>query len=334
MGADICYSTPPRCKLAAVFTSAKPMSRIALLIAETDELIDGNYLRFANSLFARDHHVTLCPVESLSMASSRIVAEGFTIDDVLEVDEAFPAMDRVWLDDYDAIWILSLGMRQSFLDKMQLLFTLSDKCRLINSLDALMHFKSKYFTASHGDVFRHPETWASNRPADLVEVINSHGGKWVVKPPASSFGRDVYLLTPDDPNKHVIIESMCGPEEDQFCLLQRYIDEIEDGEKRVLLAGGKPVGQYLRRAARDHRTNVLQGATVEACTLSDEERVYCEKIGERLLSYGAEFVGMDLVYPWVIEFNVVNPGGLLTIEQVDGVDLTDAILDEIIAPRC
>lgn len=307
------------------------MSRIAFLIAETETVEDGNYFRFANALFERGHDVTLCFMESLGMARSRIVATGFSVSEPLGVDEHFPEMDPVYLDTFDIVWILSLGMRESFLDKMQMLFTLQEKCRVINSLDAIMHFKSKYFTASHGDVFKHPDTWASNKPAELFEVMSSKGGKWIVKPPASSFGRNVYLLTPDDPNVHVILESMCGVEEDQFCLLQRYAEEIEHGEKRVILAGGKPVGQYLRTADRDHRTNVLQGASMSACELTPDERTYCEKIGERLLSYGAGYVGMDLAYPWVIEFNVVNPGGITSIEQLSGIDITGAILDQIVA---
>jgi len=269
-------------------------------------------------------------MESISMANSLVFARGFRPGEPVGVDEPFPALVDISLEDFDVIWVLSLGMRHSFLDKVQLLFTLQDRCRIINSLDAIMHFKSKYFTASHSHVFKHPFTWASTRPDELYEVMRAEGGKWIVKPPALSFGRDVYLLTSDDPNARVILESMCGPEQDRFCLLQRYVDEISNGEKRVILAGGKPVGQYLRIARKDHRTNIQQGATFQCCELTAEEVEYSERIGELLMSHGAEFVGMDLVYPWVIEFNVINPGGLLTVEQVAGVDITAAILDNII----
>jgi len=306
------------------------MSRIAFLIAETDTVQDGNYLRLGNELTRRGHEVSFCSMESISMANSLVFARGFRPSGPVSADEPFPAPADVSLEDFDVIWVLSLGMRHSFLDKVQLLFTLQDRCRIINSLDAIMHFKSKYFTASHSHVFKHPFTWASTRPDELYEVMRAEGGKWIVKPPALSFGRDVYLLTSDDPNARVILESMCGPEQDRFCLLQRYVDEISNGEKRVILAGGKPVGQYLRIARKDHRTNIQQGATFQSCELTPEEIEYSERIGELLMSHGAEFVGMDLVYPWVIEFNVINPGGLLTIEQVAGDDITAAILHNII----
>jgi len=122
---------------------------------------------------------------------------------------------------------------------------------------------------------------------------------------------------------------MTGPEADQYCLLQPYVEEIIKGEKRVLIAGGEPVGQYLRHAGKDHRTNVMHDAEIEPCDLDEAEDKYCRTIGAFLTSHGADFVGLDLAYPYVIEFNVINPGGLLTIESLTGKDLTADIIDRI-----
>ena len=73
----------------------------------------------------------------------------------------------------------------------------------------------------------------------------------------------------------------------------------------------------------------MQGARSEACKLTKEEANYCEKLGAFLKDFGAELVGLDLAYPWIIEFNVINPGGLLTIEELTGQDLTATIVDEL-----
>lgn len=305
------------------------MHRVVFLIGDSDTLVDGNYLRFANVLFKRGHEVALCFMEEIGMVKSRVSAPGFGMEKPLLPGAAFPDRQRHFLDEFEVVWIMALGKRHSFLDRMQLLYTCQDKCRIINSLDAVMHFKSKYFTASHADVFQHPDTWASNNPRELFEIMGAEGGTFVAKPPASSFGRNVFLLTESDPNAHVILESLCGPDEDEYCLLQRYVENVRHGEKRVLLAGGVPVGQYERVANRDHRTNVLQGAHTRCTDLSAEEDAYCRRIGARIMEYGAEFVGMDLCYPWVIEFNVINPGGILTIEQLGGGDLSGRVLDNV-----
>ena len=89
------------------------------------------------------------------------------------------------------------------------------------------------------------------------------------------------------------------------------------------------MGQYKRLATGDHRTNLLRGAKTEACDLTPDETAYCNQIGVWLRRIGANYVGIDMVYPWVIEFNVVNPGGLMTIEDLTGKDLAPKILDQL-----
>lgn len=306
------------------------MLRVALLVGETDALVDGNYLRFANELYRHNHHVGIYLIDSLALDGADVLASGFTLKGIVRADDPFPALAPTELADFDIVWILSLGLRHNFLDKVQILYTLQTRVRIVNSLDAIMHLKSKYFMTTHPEVFRCPPSWASTNPEALFEVMAERDGRWIAKPPAGSFGRDVYLLSAEDPNAHVILESMTGPDHDHYCLLQPWVEEIAAGEKRVLLAGGQVVGQYRRIATRDHRTNIMQGARTEACELTDDEAEYATRIGKFLLHFGAEFAGMDLAYPWVIEFNVINPGGLLTIEQLTGEDLTPAILDRIV----
>lgn len=304
------------------------MDRIAFLIAETDRLNDGNYLRFGNELRARGFHVTFCLVDSISLHRSNVMARGFTIDQDLVAGDPIPALEGFDLTAFSHLWLLSLGQRRNFLDKMQLLYSISNKVCIINSLDALMHLKSKYFLASRPEQFKYPTTYASTDPDELYQILRK-GGRWIAKPPAGSLGREVFLISNEDANARVILESLCGPDNDQYTLLQAYVEEIERGEKRVLIAGGKPIGQYRRIAQNDHRTNLIRGARSEACELTKQEASYCEMLGAFLQDFGAELVGLDLAYPWIIEFNVINPGGLLTIEELTGCDLTATIIDRL-----
>ena len=303
--------------------------RITLLIAVSELIEESNYLRLGNALLERNFSVSYCFMDSLAMHGSKVMASGFQVTKPLVVDAPFPQCQLIDLEQADVVWTLTLGMRHSFLDKIQLLKCLESKCQLINSLEALMHLKSKYFLASQSEVFQYPETHCATDPRELERIITQGGGRWIAKPPAGSLGRDIFLLSAEDPNLRVILETMTGIDADQYCLLQPYVEEITHGEKRVLIAGGQPVGQYLRHAEQDHRTNVSAGAQTELCELSAKELAYCQRIGEFLMQQGAYFVGLDLAYPWVIEFNVVNPGGIQTILELGGEDLSGAVIDSI-----
>ncbi len=324
-------------KLDQLHQMPRTMPSIAFLVAKTDRVVDDNYQRFSNVMLEQGYSVYIGFIDSLAMETSQVVADLFQLTERLLTDSPFPRMRSMPLGQMDNIWVLSLGLRNSFLDKFQLLYTLEGQCRIINSLNAIMHFKSKYFLASHGQIFQHPDLFASTDPQALYRHMlhaeeREPGQRWIVKPPAGSLGRSVFLISVKDPNAQVILETLTGADADQYCLLQPYLKEIETGEKRVLIAGGEPVGQYLRRAAKDHRTNRMQGAHLSACDLTLEELAYCRQIGKFLVDQGVEFAGLDLAHPWVIEFNVINPGGLVTIEQLTGVSLCKKIVEQIFRP--
>ncbi len=304
------------------------MPNIALLISESDCMQDGNYLRLGNELQSRGLRVSYCFCDSLALVSSQIVVSGFTPDRPIISGEVIPALQSYGVQDFSHLWLFSLGYRSSFLDKMQLLYAAGTSIQMINSLDAVMHLKSKYFLSSQPELFRYPETHASTNAAELHAIVNT-GGTWIAKPPAGSLGRDVFILKPGDQNNGAILEMLCGHANDRYTLLQSYVEEIASGEKRVLFAGGKIVGQYHRMATRDHRTNLMQGGRPTPCELGDDERNYCQRLGEFLKDYGVGFAGLDLAYPWIIEFNVINPGGLITINELTGEDLAPVIVDAL-----
>ena len=118
-----------------------------------------------------------------------------------------------------------------------------------------------------------------------------------------------------------------------FAMLQQYLPEIERGEKRVLIAGGKVINQYQRLAGTDHRTNLAQGGVAESCELSPEEHDLCTELAGYLLQHGGWFCGVDLVFPWLIEVNVINPGGIVTIDDLTGVDWSGDVVDAVLAAR-
>jgi glutathione synthase len=237
------------------------------------------------------------------------------------------APDDSPLDRYDLIWPIGLGTRDSFLDRMQLLLTL-DAQRFVVSPTALLMHHAKYSLALGPLAQHHPQTYASRDPQWLRGII-AGGGEWIVKPPAASYGRDVYRVNANDPNVGVILDALTGHDGSRYCLLQRYISEIERGETRVLLAEGQLIGAYLRRPGADHRVNLTLDGRAETVALSRDESALAIAVARQLLEHGVHFVAVDLAYPWIVEFNLANPGGLETIERLTGENLAPRIVAAI-----
>ncbi len=237
------------------------------------------------------------------------------------------APDDSPLEQYDLIWPIGLGARDSFLDRMQLLMAL-DARRFVVSPTALLMHHAKYSLALGPLAQHHPHTYASRDPQWLRGIIE-RGGEWIVKPPAASYGRDVYRVNANDPNVGVILDALTGHDGSRYCLLQRYISEIERGETRVLLAEGDVIGAYLRRPGADHRVNLTLDGRAEAVVLSDDETALAIAVARQLLDHGVRFVAVDLAYPWIVEFNLANPGGLETIERLSGENLAPRVVAAI-----
>ncbi len=308
--------------------------KIVLLINQTESIELDNYYLFSRQLLSRGHSITLCFMDSLGMSGTRVTAQGFQIDsEFLTVGQAFDDLphQQVDLNSFALVWILALGFRIGFLDKMQLLHNLERDTNLVNSINSILFLKSKYLLNARPEIFPHPETHASANWKQLYKIIERTGGTWIIKPPAGSFGRDVFKVDAMDANLKSLLQTMTGHESGAYCLIQRYIDEVRLGEKRVLFADGQVIGQYCRRNAADHRSNLAQGGKPEVCDLSDEEIELCERIGLFLRREGALFVAMDLAYPYVIELNVINPGGLTTLFELTQQDLSGEVVDKVLA---
>jgi glutathione synthase len=231
------------------------------------------------------------------------------------------------LDDFDLVWPIGLGRQASFIDRMQLLSHLPQD-RFVVTPRALLTLHAKYALPLGPLADQHPETHASTDPNRLAAIV-ARGGDWIAKPPGASFGRDVYRLRTGDPNLHVVLDALTGHDRSRYAIVQRYVSEIEHGEKRVLVASGAVIGCYLRRPALDHRANLRADAHAEATVLDANEYALAQRCAQWLASQGVHFAAVDLAYPWIVEFNIANAGGLETIERLTGIDHAPAVVAEL-----
>lgn len=113
-------------------------------------------------------------------------------------------------------------------------------------------------------------------------------------------------------------------------LAQAFLPGVVEGDKRILLANGEPVGAINRRPQRgDFRSNLAMGGTPEACDLSPRDHTICRALAEPLRRAGLAFVGIDVIGPWLSEINVTSPTGLREIEWLGGVPAADLVMERL-----
>jgi glutathione synthase len=167
--------------------------------------------------------------------------------------------------------------------------------------------------------------------ARILDFAAQAPGKVVLKPWDGNGGRGVLVSRHGDPNLRSMAEILTG-EGRAYVIAQHYIPEIKQGDKRIILIDGEPVGQMLRVPhPGDHRGNMHVGATVEACELTERDREVCDALGPLLREMGLLFVGIDMIGNCLTEVNVTSPTGIWEINALMGVSLERTLTDAVVA---
>ena len=227
------------------------------------------------------------------------------------------------------LWPLGFGTRGNFLDKLQLLQLLATHTRCVTTPAAWVLAHAKYDLVRIAPPLQHPQTFASHNAQWLWEQLQ-RGGDWIAKPPAASFGRGVFRMHKDDPNALAILEQLTAHGHGEFAVLQRYVPEIERGEKRVLLAFGEVIGAYARLPNARGITNLAAGGQPTSTTLNTSEFSACQMLAAQLQRAGVGYAGIDLAFPWLIEVNVANPGGLATLISLGDARAADRLAEVVV----
>lgn len=151
------------------------------------------------------------------------------------------------------------------------------------------------------------EARVSRNPQILLEFIKQHRDV-IVKPLDGMGGASIFRVKPGDTNTNVILETVTRNGTSQT-MVQRYIPEISQGDKRILLINGEAVPYALARvpAEGENRGNIAAGASTRGQTLTERDRWLCEQIGPALIEKGLIFVGLDVIGDYVTEINVTSP---------------------------
>jgi glutathione synthase len=174
-----------------------------------------------------------------------------------------------------------------------------------------------------------PPTIVARDAAEIRRFAAEHG-EVVLKPLDGMGGRSIFRSRHHDPNLNVIVETLSDNGR-AFVAAQRYIPEITEGDKRILMVDGEPVPYALARVPQgdDFRGNLARGGKGVGVPLSGRDRWIAAEVGPELKRRGMLFVGLDVIGAYLTEINVTSPTCIRELDEAFGLNIAGQLFDVI-----
>jgi glutathione synthase len=198
---------------------------------------------------------------------------------------------------------------------------------VVNRTQSLRDANEKLFTAWF------PQCCAPTlvaREAGKFREFLREQGEIVLKPLDGMGGASIFRVSEKDPNLSVILETMTR-HNTRFAMAQRYLPEIRDGDKRILVVNGEAVPYALARipAEGESRGNLAAGGRGEGRELTARDRWIVEQVGPTLRERGLVFVGLDVIGDYLTEVNVTSPTGVQELDRQFGLNISGLLMDHL-----
>lgn len=178
-----------------------------------------------------------------------------------------------------------------------------------------------------------PPTIVASRADQLRQFVATHKDV-VMKPLDGMGGSNIFRIEPGSPNLSVIIEVLTQHGKTPI-MAQRYIPEIRQGDKRILMINGEPLPYALARIPKEGelRGNLAAGGNGEGRALSERDRWICQQVGPTLKEKGLYFVGLDVIGDYLTEINVTSPTCIRELDAQYGDNIAGQMFDALLAVR-
>ena len=280
----------------------------------------------------RQHELWTCQIEHLSLEHEDAVAAARptrtrladTPAGAFEVGERTP----IPLSAFDVVLMRKdPPVDVAYLQATWLLEQARGQVKLVNDPRGLRELNE------HLAILRFPElippTIVTRDKRRLAEFLSEQGGAIVVKPVEGYGGRGIFLVRLGDPNTSSLFETATA-DGAAWTMAQRYLPEAVEGDKRIVLVDGEPVGAVLRVPPRgEARGNLHVGGRAEKTGLSSEDWAIIRAVKPLLAEYGILFAGIDVIGGRLTEINITSPTGVRHIDRLEGGNSAAPLLDAL-----
>lgn len=234
-----------------------------------------------------------------------------TVDLADDVDAIFVRKDPPFDDEY--LW-LTLALER-----------VRDQTLVVNDPRGLRDANEKLYACHFPELM--PRTLVSADKKHIRAFIESVGGRGVIKPVDGHGGEGIFALTNDDKNFNACVETVTRTGR-RVAMVQAFIPEVTEGDKRILLCEGEVLGAILRVPRGDDlRSNIHVGGSVVATEITAADQRIIDGTRDRLAADGLWFVGLDVIGGKLTEVNVTSPTGIQQMSRLSGQNCEARVID-------
>jgi glutathione synthase len=285
---------------------------------------------FIRAAQARGHQSFHCLPQDLHVREGRTLASVQRMEILTEPPYIVLRKDEgskvVELSDIDAVFIRKdPPFDQAYLYATLMLERVRGKTLIINDPRGLRDANEKLY-ALHFSEWT-PKTFVTSDRDMIHQFVLDVGGKAVIKPLDGAGGWGVMMLRSDDKNGRAIAD-MLTAEGTRLAMVQAFLPAVTEGDKRILLLDGEPLGAILRVPRQDEiRSNIHVGGSVVPTELTKREQELVRSIAPRLRQDGLFFVGLDVIGEHLTEVNVTSPTGIQELSRFTGIDQSAKVIE-------
>jgi glutathione synthase len=201
------------------------------------------------------------------------------------------------------------------------------KCFVMNNPRGLREANEKLYALRFPEQI--PQTLVTSDMQRLKDFMEEHGGEMIIKPLDGCGGSGVFYLNTQDRNTNSILEAATDNGR-RMVMGQRYLPEIRQGDKRIIVLNGEPLGAVLRVPLEEEtRGNIHVGGQCVRAEVTERDQEICAALAPLLREDGLYFVGLDVIGNYLTEVNVTSPTGIQEINALNGARLEAQVIDFI-----
>ncbi len=292
--------------------------------------IDGDStFRIMEEAQARGHRLFYYTPDRLAFDEGRVTARGWPVEVRRVKGDHFSLGPEAVIDlaGVDVVWLRQdPPFDMGYITTTHVLDMLGPGTLVVNDPFWVRNFPEKLL------VLRFPELTPPTtvaRDLGTLKAFKARHGDIILKPLYGNGGAGVFRLDAADRNFAALWEVFAGINREPL-IAQKFLPDVAQGDKRVILVAGEPVGAINRRPADgETRSNMHAGGTPMRAGLTERDREICAAIGPLLRDKGQLFVGIDVIGGWLTEINVTSPTGIVAIDRFNGSDTPGRIWDAI-----